>query len=203
MNKDNINTIDALRIIENFKNQYWFLNTVTMFEPVIDKLKRNLKSINSETTEKEINIELLNFQKLLQAKRESIYNDLVNGIQGQTPQQAETKSEQETPTFKNNFDNITPDEIYEHFKAGLVEKGYLTEQELIQYLKVAFELKTIPETLFKIKDAQTKQKVMRVFYDYYKNVAAKPHGKQNNYAALLGNYFEGYKTENVRSNFNK
>lgn len=118
-------------------------------------------------------------------------------------QQSETKTEQETPTFTNNFDNITPTEIYNHFKAGLVEKGYLTEQELNEYLKAAFELKTIPGTLFKIKDAPTKQKVMKVFYEYYKNIAGKPHKKQSQYAALLGDYFEGYNTQNVSTNFNK
>jgi hypothetical protein len=115
------------------------------------------------------------------------------------PQQPET----ETPTFTNNFDNIKPTEIYKHFKAGLVEKGYLTEQELNEYLKAAFELKTIPETLFKIKDAPNKAAIEAVFYKYYKNVAGKIHGKQNQYAALLGDYFEGYKTTTVSSNFSK
>jgi hypothetical protein len=115
------------------------------------------------------------------------------------PQQTET----ETPTFKNNFDYIKPTEIYKHFKAGLVEKGYLTIQELNEYLKAAFELKTIPETLFKIKDAPNKAAIEAVFYRYYKNVAGKIHGKQNQYAALLGNYFEGYKTTTVSSNFSK
>lgn len=115
------------------------------------------------------------------------------------PQQAET----ETPTFINNFDKITPTEIYKHFKAGLVEKGYLTEQELNEYLKAAFEMKTIPETLFKIKDAPNKAAIGAVFYKYYKNVAGKIHGKQNQYAALLGDYFEGYKTTTVSSNFSK
>lgn len=119
------------------------------------------------------------------------------------PQQTETKTEQETPIFTNNFDNINPTEIYKHFKAGLVEKGYLTEQELNKYLKAAFELKTIPETLFKIKDAPKKAAIEAVFYKYYKNVAGKIHGKQNQYAALLGDYFEGYKTTTVSSNFSK
>jgi hypothetical protein len=119
------------------------------------------------------------------------------------PQQTETKSEQETPIFTNNFDNINPIEIYKHFKAGLVEKGYLTEQELNKYLKAAFELKTIPETLFKIKDAPKKATIEAVFYKYYKNVAGKIHGKQNQYAALLGDYFEGYKTTTISSNFSK
>ncbi len=114
-----------------------------------------------------------------------------------------TEMEQEQPTFKNNFDKISPTEIYKHFKTGLVEKGYLTQQELNEYLKAAFELRTIPETLFKIKDAPNKSAIEVVFYKYYKNVAGKIHGKQNQYAALLGDYFEGYKTTTVSSNFSK
>ena len=121
----------------------------------------------------------------------------IDKLKALSPQQPET------PTFKNNFDNITPVEIYKHFKAGLVDKQYLTEQELNEYLKAAFELKTIPETLFKIKDAPNKAAIEAVFYKYYKNVAGKIHGKQNQYAALLGDYFEGYKTTTVSSNFSK
>lgn len=113
------------------------------------------------------------------------------------PQQPETQ----TPTFTNNFDNIKPTEIYKHFKAGLVEKGYLTEKELNEYLKAAFELKTIPETLFKIKDAPSKEKIYVVFYTYYINLAGKPHNKQPQYVELLGNYFEGYKTEIIQTNW--
>jgi len=132
-------------------------------------------------------------------------NELLEYIKNKAlpPQQNETKGKQETPTFINNFDNIHPAEIYKHFKAGLVDKKYLTEQELIQYLKAAFELKTIPETLFKIKDAPTKATINAVFYTYYKNVTGKVQGKQPQYAALLGNYFEGYRTETVSSNFSK
>lgn len=124
-------------------------------------------------------------------------------IQLEQTKQAETKTETEILTFDNNFDNIKPSEIYKHFKAGLVEKQYLNEQELKEYLKAAFELKTIPETLFKIKDAPNKAAIEAVFYKYYKNVAGKIHRKQKQYAALLGDYFEGYKTTTVSSNFSK
>ena len=86
MSKENINTKDALKIIENYKKQYWFLDTVVMFEPVTDKLKRTLKSIDVNISEKEINIELINYQKHLQAKRESIYIDLINEMQSLPPQ---------------------------------------------------------------------------------------------------------------------
>ena len=92
MSKENINTENALKIIENYKKQYWFLDTVTMFEPVTDKLKRTLKSIDINISEKEINIELINYQKHLQAKREKIYSDLVNEIQALPPQPINKKS---------------------------------------------------------------------------------------------------------------
>jgi hypothetical protein len=115
----------------------------------------------------------------------------------------EVDSEASAFSFTNNFDRITPIQIYEHFKNGLVKKGYLTEQDLIKYLKAAFEMKAKPETLFKIKDAPNKATIEAVFYTYYKNVAGKVHGKQSQYAALLGEYFEGYKTSTVSTNFSK
>ena len=116
-----------------------------------------------------------------------------------SPQQAETEAEHGTPTFKNNFDNINTVEIYDHFKAGLVDIGYLTEQELNEYLKAAFELKTKPQTLFKLKHTPTKQKIYTVFYVYYKDISQKK--KRKEYAALLGDYFEGYRTEIIQTNW--
>jgi len=98
MSKENINTKDALKIIENYKKQYWFLDTVVMFEPVTDKLKRTLKSIDINISEKEINIELINYQKHLQAKRESIYIDLINEMQSLPPQPID--SEIDTKKYK-------------------------------------------------------------------------------------------------------
>jgi hypothetical protein len=83
----------------------------------------------------------------------------------------------------------------------LVEKGYLTEQELNEYLKTAFELQTIPETLFKIKNAPSKQKIYTVFYTYYKDITGKIHETQKQYVELLGNYFEGYKNETISTNW--
>jgi hypothetical protein len=71
------------------------------------------------------------------------------------------------------------------------------------FLKAAFENKEIPETLLKIKNAPKKTTIEAVFYNYYKNVAGKPHRKQPQYAALLGDYFEGYKTKTIITNFSK
>ena len=80
--------------------------------------------------------------------------------------------------IKNNFDSVNIIDIYNYFNKGLVEKKYLSESDLIIYLKAAFERMVIPKALFKIKNAPTKSKVMKVFHEYYRNVAGKPHGKQ-------------------------
>jgi hypothetical protein len=143
-------------------------------------------------------IELLfNVSELLvQLNRLEMFNEFLL-----PPQQTETETEQGMPTFTNNFDNNKTTEIYKHFKAGLVEKGYLTEQELNEYLKAAFELKTKPETLFKLKHTPTKQKIYTVFYIYYKDISQKKHERQKEYAALLGDFFEGYKTEIIQTNW--
>jgi hypothetical protein len=120
------------------------------------------------------------------------------------PEADEHKKEDDNVlAFTNNFDNVSSIKVDEHFKKGLVDKHHLTEQELNEYLKAAFELKTIPGTLFRIKDARTKAAIINVFYKYYKDVAGQPYGKQPQYAALLGDYFEGYNTALVSSNFSK
>lgn len=117
------------------------------------------------------------------------------------PRQTDTITEQGTATFINNFDNTEPTKIYKHFKEGLVDKGYLTERELNEYFKAAFELQTIAKELFKLKHTPVKQKIYTVFYVYYKDIAGKKHYQQTKYAELLGNYFEGYKTTIIRTNW--
>ncbi|MBK7223177.1 MAG: hypothetical protein IPH94_18255 [Saprospiraceae bacterium] len=72
-----------------------------------------------------------------------------------------------------------------------------------EYLKYAFEIKEVPIIRFRIKNARTKSVIVAVFYYYFKNVAGVTHGTQRKYAALLGDYFEGYKTSTVSSNFSK
>jgi hypothetical protein len=93
MKKENFNINDALKIIENYKKQYWFLDTVIMFESVTDILKRTLKSIDKNVSEEEVNIELLDFQKHLQSKREKIYIDLINEIRDLSTHQIDTKTD--------------------------------------------------------------------------------------------------------------
>ena len=116
---------------------------------------------------------------------------------------SEKEIDQKTPTFINNFDRVEPYVVYNYFKKELVDKKFLTEQELNEYLKYAFEIKEVPIIRFRIKNARTKSVIVAVFYYYFKNVAGVTHGTQRKYAALLGDYFEGYKTSTVSSNFSK
>ncbi len=170
---------------------------------VFHYIKRVLKEYNITAIEgREILLEMQGtFSDALRIKRLPEVVKFLEDIKALPPQQNETETEQETPTFTNNFDNIKPTEIYNHFKAGLVEKGYLTEQELNEYLKAAFELQTKPEILFKLKHTPTKQKIYTVFYIYYKDISQKKHERQKEYAALLGDFFEGYKTEIIQTNW--
>jgi hypothetical protein len=146
---------------------------------------------------------LFNISELLvQLSRLEMLNEFIYpNQQDLQPSQTTPNNQQETPLFENNFDNISPNEIYQHFKAGLVDQKYLTVQELNDYLKAAFELKTKPETLFKLKGTPTKQKIYTIFYTYYKDLAQKKHKRQKEYAALLGEYFENYKTEIIQTNW--
>lgn len=113
--KENISTKDALKIIENFKKQYWFLDCIVMFGPVTDKIKETLKSIDINISEKEIGIVLDTYKNYLQAKRESIYIDLINEIQS-LPQQAETKTEQKTIEIKPILKPEAAEIVYEIIK---------------------------------------------------------------------------------------
>ena len=112
----------------------------------------------------------------------------------------ENSESKEKSFFKNNFDSTSPIEIYDFFKKTLVDKKYLTDEELKAYLKTAFELKTIPKTLFKLKDIK-KDRARLIFYVFYKDISQCIHGKQTEYAKLLSNFFEGFDTSTTQTNW--
>ena len=80
---------------------------------------------------------------------------------------SEKEIDQKTPTFINNFDRVEPYVVYNYFKKELVDKKFLTEQELNEYLKYAFEIKEVPIIRFRIKNARTKSVIVAVFYYYF------------------------------------
>jgi len=125
-------------------------------------------------------------------------------VEVNTEQDAPQKKEnQHQNIFINNFDNVEEQKVFDYFKENLVMKKYILEDDLIKYLKAAFEEKKPPSTLFNFNKVNTKKDIVRVFYKYYKVIALKPHGKQINYIQLLGDYFNGFETDVIKSNFNK
>lgn len=105
--------------------------------------------------------------------------------------------------FTNNHDDVKPTEVFQHFFETLVKTQILTVEDLNKFLLIAFDKKQTPRERFKLNDRGKKQKVIRAFYSYYTLKANKVQGIQKSYAALLGEYFEGYSTNEVYTNFSK
>jgi hypothetical protein len=155
-----------------------------------------------------------NFDKIILAqeivevdRRRSLKGDagaIIKFLQGKLPEQS-TRSEKNVSVElilpENNVDHINMKIVYQHFYSGLVSKKHLTDEELKEYLRMAFNLQIKPLNKLSLKNISGKNKIIQVFHDYYKDVVGKPHGKQKDYAALLGDYFSGFETDNVSSNF--
>ena len=109
----------------------------------------------------------------------------------------------EQTLFINKFDSVKESRVVEYFKENLVDKKYITEQVLNEYLKTAFEKKEKPKQRFSFDKNPTQGQIKKVFYNYYKVVAGKPYGKQQQYVELLGDYFSGFNTQNLITNFSK
>lgn len=118
--------------------------------------------------------------------------------------EAQQNQEPETIDFKfeNNFDGTPEKEVYQYFKTQLVDKGLLSIEDLHKYLKLAFEKEKYPEELF-LLEYDYRKDAISVFFDYYKNEAGKPHGKKEKYVKLLGEYFKGFNTSTLMTNWAK
>lgn len=129
-------------------------------------------------------------------------NSFLKYFETSKPPQNDKNTNEETATFENKIDTTSPIEIYNFFKKTLVDKKYLSDEDLKVYLKTAFELKTIPKTLFKLKEIN-KDRARLIFYVFYKDISQCIHGKQIEYAKLLSNYFEGFDTSTTQTNWAK
>jgi hypothetical protein len=105
--------------------------------------------------------------------------------------------------FKNNFDNVHKNDVYEYFEKELLDKKYLTKEKLEEYLVFAFQNKKAPEVKFTFDKIKTQRAIIRVFYNYYLTKAQKPYGEKTAYVELLTNYFNGFDTIKIESNFSK
>ncbi|MFV0573130.1 MAG: hypothetical protein ACK5M1_11950 [Xanthomarina gelatinilytica] len=102
--------------------------------------------------------------------------------------------------FENNFDQVEPNRIYAYFNVSLVEKGYLSKEDLESYLILAFQDKIPPKEKFTFTNLHI-EKIRTIFYTYYKDFATNTHTKKKLYASLLGDFFNSFTTQKVMNNF--
>jgi hypothetical protein len=104
--------------------------------------------------------------------------------------------------FTNNFDNVPESIILKYFTEKLVETKYISENDLISFLQLAFDKMEVPRQKISFARLNTHQGIIKIFYYYYKTIAGKPYGKQKIYLDLLCNYFNGFENFNIK-NFSK
>ena len=105
--------------------------------------------------------------------------------------------------FTNNFDNVAESKILEYFTEKLVETKYISENDLILFLKLAFDKMEVPQQKISFARFNTQREIIKIFYNYYKIIAGKPHGKQERYIKLLSDYFISFDYEKIKTNFSK
>lgn len=148
-------------------------------------------------------LELMKFEEYLNQiniKSNSTPNDLDKEI---TPILKTLPPSKANFTFINNFDQVEPNKVYEYFFNSLVKTKYIDESTLKSYLISAFQDMKEPQQKITINNKSTNKKVQEIFYNYYKDIAGKPYGKQQSYIELLGNYFVGFDTKKLKTNFSK
>jgi hypothetical protein len=104
--------------------------------------------------------------------------------------------------INNNFDKVPIEKLYKNYYT-LVQKKYITEDELLIFMNFAFDEKKPLENKISFTNVKNKLNVIKYFYKHYKDLAGKIRGRQPEYARLLSDYFEGFEIEYVTSNFSK
>ena len=128
--------------------------------------------------------------------------NLLKGIEAGEPGEVANESKEKASefTFINNFDKVDPLKVFNYFKINLVDKKYLTIEQLENYLLLAFQDLGLPKEKFSFSNLHI-ERVRTIFYRYFVEIANKPHGKKEEYAKLLGDYFNSFTTRKVMNNF--
>jgi hypothetical protein len=113
------------------------------------------------------------------------------------------EDEPDLSPFKNKFDSVPECKVIDYFTKNLVDKKYLSKETLDAYLRQAFEIKTPGDQRFCFDNIPTQEKIRKIFYEYFKTIAGKPNGKKLEYVKLLGEYFVGFDTTKIETNFSK
>lgn len=137
-------------------------------------------------------------------KFEIILNSQSNENEKQ-PQQSKTQKPDEVKEFEftNNFDRVNESRVYNFFKSELLDKKYLTKENLQNFLKLSFEHQTPPKTKFNFEKRYLIKDIRKIFYKYFNEINFEKYNTQDKYIRLLTDYFEGFEFEKIKMNFNK
>lgn len=120
------------------------------------------------------------------------------------PQKDTNEIQKEDFTFENNFDDIDPKDVYEHFKAGLVDGKYINEKTLREFLNTAFnnyEESNPPNKKIRMENTSNSIGIIRkIFFEYYSKQIFKS-GKKEKYVRLLSDYFSDFDYGKTHANF--
>lgn len=98
----------------------------------------------------------------------------------------------------NHFDRAPIKEVIEHFKD--LEK-YMGNGEFIEWIKLAFDLRQLPEQKFTLNRQFLKKDIRHIFHSYWKRYGKK--GNKSEYVKLLSDYFNDFDFKNTMNNFHK
>jgi len=104
--------------------------------------------------------------------------------------------------FENKFNSESTGKVYQHFKSGLVDKGYCKIEDLEKFIKAAFEdEKPLVNKVKLIREY--KMEVKKLFHSFYKESQHHKDYSAEYYGRLLSENFDGYKLEELLTNWSK
>ncbi len=100
------------------------------------------------------------------------------------------------------IDNVEPNKVFQHFKT-LVDNGYITQQNLNDFLFTVFEKNETLPIKIDIMKLNSKTKVKKIFYKYFETYVQSKYGMQKKYIDLLCNNITGFNSKTLSTNFAK
>lgn len=173
----------------------------------LDDIKETCSKYDNKSLRTQVNIYLIPTLEVFDEIKEHVTLDELKNqtktLDNPQPNQIEEK-QKEVFTFENNFDNTEPKDVYNHFKAGLVDKKHIDLETLKKFLKQAFEDYKEDEPLKdKLRMNNTTNSlnlIIGVFHKYYNKQISK-HGKKSKYVKLLTDNFIDFDYQKTHDNF--
>ncbi|KFC60889.1 hypothetical protein FEM08_02790 [Flavobacterium gilvum] len=175
--------------IDDLKNGWYYIDMEFL-------IPETVKKVNGKTTY--TNVILCNNDfKFIEECFENFSFEPLDRYRPEPPDLSNTPSFE----FANQFDSVNETIVYEYFKKNLVDTKYLSANDLNLFLELAFEKMKIPQEKMSF-NLKTQNRIVKIFYNYYKIIAGKPYGKQQKYLNLLRDYFIGFENLDLK-NFSK